>query len=98
METCPVCHGVCSNRGACPHCHADLNRLLEVEESAQAHLEEAGDALRRGNYSQGLYHAGRSVSLKKTLKGLGLLCEAALFTKDFSLARRCMEQMARMNP
>lgn len=97
METCPACHGVCSGLGECPHCKADLNHLMQVEEAAQAHLDEAGDALRRGNYPKVLYHARRAVSLKSTLKGLGLLCEAALFTNDFVLARRCMTQMARMD-
>jgi len=93
MDQCPVCNARYSGTGECRRCKADLSLLLKVEAQANAHLAEAAEARAKGDYPEMLRHARRAVSLKSSRKALGLCCEAAVFTRDFSLAGWCMTQM-----
>ncbi len=87
-KKCPTCKAKYTGNPVCRRCGTDLGALADVERRAAMHLLEARIAYLEKDYSAMLFHARRSVSLRRTAESLKVLACAALLNREFGEARR----------
>ncbi|QTA82141.1 Uncharacterized protein dnl_45080 [Desulfonema limicola] len=86
MERCPACNAEYKGRQFCHRCKTDLSLLLDIENRAEEHLEQACSAFELKDYENMFFHAKRSHSLLSTAESQKLLASAALLVKKFNIA------------
>lgn len=66
MQRCPCCNARLRAESVCPRCSADLSRVLQCEQLAQAWLTVALQSLAAGQASISIAAVKRSLSFKQT--------------------------------
>ncbi len=93
MKHCPTCGAEYKGKRRCYRCRMDLARLLDLEQDALKHQENARAAYEDSNYETMHCHAARACSLHCTSDALLLLACAALLTNRFEQAFSLYEKL-----
>ena len=86
MDNCPACNARYKNSRICYRCKTDLESLLDIEQQALVHKQQAISAYMSNDFTAMFFNAKRSLSLFYTSESARLLAIAAVHKKKFDLA------------
>jgi hypothetical protein len=86
LTNCPTCKADLKNAPVCRRCKTDLTQALRAAELAEKHGRSAARAYADNRFDAMLYHAMRSVSLRRSAHNSRLLACAAMLRGDYQLA------------
>lgn len=86
MNKCPACNARYKNSRICYRCKTDLGPLLDIEQQALVHKQQAVSAYMSNDFTAMFFNAKRSLSLFYTPDSARLLAVAAVLEKRFDLA------------
>lgn len=83
MEKCPACGAPYKGKRQCHRCKLDLNILLNIEATANYHLEKVFSALSENDIENLYIHAKRCVALRRSPQIIKLAACAAMMNRKF---------------